>query len=145
MHVGMKTVMEAPSTKADSVNQCFCELKIHGGPKYEGGFKDANDNCKGTFISDKDPFEMQCCEGELASSSMMQYQHWHVGSCQKYDPLLGPLNTKCRIVLRTQKGTTILTTTHVMQPQGRLQHILFSQSLQALLATTTCSLPDGTR
>ena len=28
-------------------------------------------------------------------------------------PLLGPLNTRCRIVLRTQKGTMILTTTPI--------------------------------
>ena len=27
-------------------------------------------------------------------------------------PLLGPLNARCRIRLRTQKGTIILTTTH---------------------------------
>ena len=29
-------------------------------------------------------------------------------------PLLGPLNTRCRIILRTQKETIILTTTHTM-------------------------------
>ena len=32
---------------------------------------------------------------------------------QNYGPLLGPLNTRCRIILRTQKGTIILTTTHI--------------------------------
>ena len=27
--------------------------------------------------------------------------------CQTYGPLLGPLHTRCRIILRTQKGTII--------------------------------------
>ena len=35
-----------------------------------------------------------------------------MGGCQNYGFLLGPLNTRCRVILRTQKGTTILTTTH---------------------------------
>ena len=37
-----------------------------------------------------------------------------MGGCQNYGPLLGPLNTRCRILLRTQKGTIILTTTHMV-------------------------------
>ena len=37
----------------------------------------------------------------------------HVGGCQKYGPLLGPRNTRCRLILRTQKGTIILTATPV--------------------------------
>ena len=36
-----------------------------------------------------------------------------MGGCQNYGPLLGPLNTRCRIILRTQKGTIILTTTYM--------------------------------
>ena len=36
-----------------------------------------------------------------------------MGSCQNYGPLLGPLNTRCRSILRTQKGTIILTTIHI--------------------------------
>ena len=38
----------------------------------------------------------------------------YVGGCQNYDPVLGPLNTRCRIIPRTQKGTIILITTHVV-------------------------------
>ena len=34
-----------------------------------------------------------------------------MGGCQNYGPLLRPLNTRCRIIPRTQKGTIILTTT----------------------------------
>ena len=36
-----------------------------------------------------------------------------MGGCQNYGSLLGPLNTRCRVILRTQKGTMILSTTHI--------------------------------
>ena len=36
-----------------------------------------------------------------------------MSGCQNYGPLLGPLNTTCRTILGTQKGTIILTTTHI--------------------------------
>ena len=36
-----------------------------------------------------------------------------IGSCQNYGPFLGTLNIRCRIIVRTQKGTLILTTTHI--------------------------------
>ena len=35
----------------------------------------------------------------------------HMCSCQNYGPFLGSLNNRCRIIIRTQKGTIILTTT----------------------------------
>ena len=38
------------------------------------------------------------------------------GDCQNYGPLLGAVDTRCRTILRTQKGTIILTTTHVNLP-----------------------------
>ena len=34
-----------------------------------------------------------------------------MSGCQNYGPLLGPLNTRCRTIIGTQKGTMILTTT----------------------------------
>ena len=34
-----------------------------------------------------------------------------LGGCQNDGPLLGPLNTRCRMILRTQMGTIILTNT----------------------------------
>ena len=37
----------------------------------------------------------------------------YVGSCQNYGPLLGTVNSRCRIISGTQKGTIILTTTHI--------------------------------
>ena len=46
-----------------------------------------------------------------------------MGGCQNYGPLLGPLNTRCRIILRTQKGTIILTTTHIFSHHHQ-QHAL---------------------
>ena len=38
----------------------------------------------------------------------------YMGSCQNYGPFLGTLNLRCRIILRTQKGTIILATTHMV-------------------------------
>ena len=36
-----------------------------------------------------------------------------MGGCQNYGPFWGTLNIRCRIVIGTQKGTLILTTTHM--------------------------------
>ena len=36
-----------------------------------------------------------------------------MGGSQNYDPFLGTLNLRCRIIIGTQKGTIILTTTHI--------------------------------
>ena len=36
-----------------------------------------------------------------------------MGGCQNYGPFLGTLNNRCRIIIGTQKGTIILTTTHI--------------------------------
>ena len=36
-----------------------------------------------------------------------------MGGCQNYGPFLGTLNIRGRIIIRTQKGTIILTTTHM--------------------------------
>ena len=38
----------------------------------------------------------------------------YMGGDQNYGPFRGPLNTRCRIILRTQKRTIILTTTHMV-------------------------------
>ena len=40
-----------------------------------------------------------------------------MGGCQNYGPFLGTLNIRCRIILGTQKGTIILTTTQIA-PSG---------------------------
>ena len=39
-----------------------------------------------------------------------------MGGCQNYGPLSGPLNTRCRITVRSHKGTIILTTTLICVP-----------------------------
>ena len=48
----------------------------------------------------------------------------YMGSCQNYGPFLGTLNIRCRIIIRTQKGSLILTTTHML----RLGALLVLQS-----------------
>ena len=42
-----------------------------------------------------------------------RHQTSNMGDYQNHGPLLGSLNTRCRIILGTQKGTIILTTTHM--------------------------------
>ena len=37
-----------------------------------------------------------------------------MGGCQNYGPFLGTLNIRCRIIIRTQKGTLILIPTHMI-------------------------------
>ena len=37
----------------------------------------------------------------------------HMGGCQNYGFFLGTLNIRGRIIIGTQKGTIILTTTHI--------------------------------
>ena len=37
----------------------------------------------------------------------------YMGGCQNYGPFLGTLNIRCRIIIGIQKGTIILTTTHI--------------------------------
>ena len=44
-----------------------------------------------------------------------------MGGCQNYDPFLGALNTRCRIIIGTQKGTIILTTTYIQLKAGALR------------------------
>ena len=42
-----------------------------------------------------------------------------LGGCQNYGPFLGTLNIRCRIIIGTQKGTIILTTTHLQAEPSR--------------------------
>ena len=37
----------------------------------------------------------------------------YMGGCQNYGPFLGTLNIRCRIRIGIQRGTIILTTTHI--------------------------------
>ena len=39
----------------------------------------------------------------------------YISSCQNDGPFLGTLNNRCRVTIRTQKGTIILTTTHMFR------------------------------
>ena len=42
----------------------------------------------------------------------------YMGGCQNYGHVMGTLNIRCRIIIRTQKGTIILTTNHMFQGFG---------------------------
>ena len=52
----------------------------------------------------------------------------YMGGCPKHGPLLGRLNTRCRIILRTHKGTIIWTTTHIHIEM--YMHILLGSGLR---------------
>ena len=41
--------------------------------------------------------------------------YMHMAGCQNYGPFLGTLNIRGRIIIGIQKGTIILTTTHITQ------------------------------
>ena len=41
-----------------------------------------------------------------------------MADCQNYGPFLGPYYNRCRIIIGTQKGTIILTTTHIGRKKG---------------------------
>ena len=52
-------------------------------------------------------------------------------------PLLGPLDTRCRIILRTQKGTILLTTTHILpRKELHLSHWLPRPLIVSLAASS---------
>ena len=55
---------------------------------------------------------MQVCGTQETSPA---YLARDMGGCQNYGPFLGTLNTRCRTILGTQKGTLILTTTTYRQ------------------------------
>ena len=45
-----------------------------------------------------------------------------MGGYQNYGSWLGRLDARCRIILRTQKGTMMLTTTHMVSGTGNLKY-----------------------
>ena len=44
----------------------------------------------------------------------LNWDYEYMGGCQNYGPFLGTLNIRCRIIIGIQKGTIILTTTHMI-------------------------------
>ena len=49
---------------------------------------------------------------------MYIYIYIYMGGCQNYGPFLGTLNIRGRIIMGIQKGTIILTTTHIYLYRG---------------------------
>ena len=47
----------------------------------------------------------------MITSTLDLWMPQDMGGCQNYDPFLGALNIRCRIIMGIQKGTIILTTT----------------------------------
>ena len=69
----------------------------------------------------------------------LSFRSTHVGGCQNYGPFLGTLNAlniRCRIVAGAQKGTIILTTTHVQaSPSLSSKGCFNTRSSQVFLQT----------
>ena len=61
-----------------------------------------------------------------------------MGGCQNYGPLLGTLNIRGRIIIGTQKGTIILTTTHIYRALDIQKYVL-------MLSCFYCRGPRGGR
>ena len=59
------------------------------------------------------------------------YKLGNVGGGQNYGPFLGTLSIRCRIIIGIQKGTIILTTTHVLLLKSPDIHIWMEQILHS--------------
>ena len=71
----------------------------------------------------------------FAWADLTEDEDKHVDGCQNYGPFLGPLNTRCRIILRTHTGTIILPTTRVgSENPPKLETVQMSET--ALLGLT---------
>ena len=66
---------------------------------------------------------------EVGSGHVVQA---YMGGCQNHDPFLGTLDIRCSIRTGIQKGTTILTTTHIRSYENSLGPFLTIQTLEPL-------------
>ena len=97
---------------------------VHAEARYEPAFINQG------AAEHEHPSNMVCLMLKLPGLSMQPRTHtvhayisgskWAI-SCQNEGPFLGTLNHRCRIVIGTQKGTIIFTTTQVYAMQGSLQ------------------------
>ena len=68
-----------------------------------------------------------------------------MGGCQNYDPFLGTLNNRCRNIIRTQKGTIILTTTHIRVLWARIGFAASGSAFRAAAfrVQSSCRVGEG--
>ena len=62
--------------------------------------------------------KQQASSPHFEAISISPAEQNHMDGCQNYGPILDPINTRCRILLSNQKGTKILTTTHMIPQRG---------------------------
>ena len=91
-----------------------CHIDVHRAAIFLGSFwappaVGPRNCCKGSEVAMSLAMELR----SSMLSGFMTMKVPHMGGCQNIGPLLGHLNTRCRIRLRTHKGTIILTTTHM--------------------------------
>ena len=76
------------------------------------------------------------------SSSAGACPRRHMGGCQNHGPFLGTLNIRCRFIIGTQKGTIILTTTHMgVCRKGGLSRSAPQALCYIPLETPACYIP----
>ena len=70
------------------------------------------------------------------------YIYIYLGGYQNCGPLLGPLNTMCRIIIRRQKGTIILTATHIdiYPPRSMLFYLQLQVAAVSFWSLMACLL-----
>ena len=67
--------------------------------------------------------------GYASNSAAKSY---YMGGCQNYDPFLGTLNIRCRIIIGTQKGTIILTIPHMNHMEKKKENSMEPGSIAAI-------------
>ena len=58
----------------------------------------------------------------------------HMGGCQTYGPFWGTLNIRCRIIIGIQKGTIVLTTTHMEEEMEMLWELGCCWGIRGIIA-----------
>ena len=82
---------------------------MEGRRKFNGDWVDVE--------ADRDPINNQSIW--ITQPPNLGPRNCHMGGCQNYRPFLGALNARCRIIIGIQKGTIILTTTHMTKLGSR--------------------------
>ena len=116
---------QKPGT-CDSLRTATCDLPHAGHNSFAALLCSSDDESQDTADCSADDAMVECSGSKGDDSSCCSFVHrsWsaglpdsccleHMCGCQNYGPFLGTLNNRCRILIGTQKGNVILTTTHM--------------------------------
>ena len=77
--------------------------------------------------------------GHIYSMVRNPIKGYYMGGCQNFGPLLGTLNNRCRVIIGTQKGILILTTTYI----GLSTLRIFEQEIRSELGILKLGCPKS--